>query len=96
MVEPQTQQYATQSRGHEIDHAFRERLATYLDMMGNVLGTPQRRANFARYTLGLVGDGTRKSMEPIKARVRSRVVRDEIPQVRCGERKPAAMLVRHP
>jgi SRSO17 transposase len=52
----------------EIDQAARERLTTYLDMIGDVLGTPQRRANFARYALGLIGDGTRKSMEPIAVR----------------------------
>jgi len=52
----------------EIDQAARERLTTYLDMIGDVLGTPQRRANFGRYALGLIGDGTRKSMEPIAVR----------------------------
>jgi len=30
--------------------------------------TAQRRDNFARYALGLIGDGDRKSMEPIAAR----------------------------
>src|SRR5215469_3415221 len=52
----------------EIDEAARERLTGYLDMMGDVLGTAHRRANFARYALGLIGDGTRKSMEPIAVR----------------------------
>jgi SRSO17 transposase len=52
----------------EIDQAARDRLTNYVDMIGTVLGTPQRRTNFARYALGLIGDGTRKSMEPIAVR----------------------------
>ena len=52
----------------EIDQPARERLTNYIDMIGDVLGTPQRRTNFARYSLGLIGDGTRKSMEPIAVR----------------------------
>jgi len=31
----------------DIDHAAKERLKGYLDMIGDVLGTPQRQANFA-------------------------------------------------
>jgi SRSO17 transposase len=60
----------------EIDQAARERLTSYLDMIGTTLGTPQRRTNFACYALGLIGDGIRKSMEPI-------AVRDCI-EVGCG------------
>jgi SRSO17 transposase len=52
----------------EIDRATEQRLRSYLDSMGDVLGTPQRRDNFARYALGLIGEGSRKSMEPIAAR----------------------------
>jgi SRSO17 transposase len=52
----------------EIDQAARERLTSYLDMIGDVLGTPKRRTNFACYALGLIGDGARKSMEPIAVR----------------------------
>jgi SRSO17 transposase len=52
----------------EIDRATEQRLRDYLDGIGDVLGTAQRRDNFARYALGLIGDGDRKSMEPIAAR----------------------------
>jgi SRSO17 transposase len=52
----------------EIDGASEQRLRDYLDGIGDILGTPQRRANFARYAFGLIGDGDRKSMEPIVAR----------------------------
>lgn len=52
----------------EIDADARARLTDYLDAIGDVLGTPQRRGNFACYALGLIGDGTRKSMEPVAVR----------------------------
>ena len=52
----------------EIDRATEQRLRDFLDGIGDLLGTPQRRENFARYALGLIGDGDRKSMEPIAAR----------------------------
>lgn len=45
-----------------------QRLEEYLDRIGKVLGDDQRRASFATYALGLLGDGERKSMEPIAAR----------------------------
>jgi len=51
----------------EIDRATQQRLRDYLDSIGDVLGTPQRRAHFARYALGLVGEGGRKNMEVIAA-----------------------------
>ena len=51
-----------------IDHATEQRLRDYLDDIGGILGSPPRRDNFARYALGLIGDGDRKSMEPIAAR----------------------------
>ena len=52
----------------EIDRAATQRLHRFLDGIGEVLGNPQRRENFARYALGLIGEGDRKSMEPIVAR----------------------------
>jgi len=52
----------------EIDRAATQRLREFLDAIGVILGTPQRRENFARYALGLIGDGDRKSVEPIVAR----------------------------
>jgi len=52
----------------EIDRAATQRLREFLDGIGVILGTPQRRENFALYALGLIGDGDRKSVEPIVAR----------------------------
>jgi SRSO17 transposase len=52
----------------EIDQAARDRLTSYLDMIGATLGSAERRANYACYALGLIGDGVRKSMEPIAVR----------------------------
>lgn len=43
-------------------------LARYFDGLGRLLGTDERRANFAMYARGLLGDGERKSVEPIAAR----------------------------
>jgi SRSO17 transposase len=57
----------------EIDRAATQRLREFLDGIGMILGTPQRRENFARYALGLIGDGDRKSVEPIVARAGSSV-----------------------
>jgi SRSO17 transposase len=48
--------------------AGEERLVEYLDRIGGVLGRPERRASFAVYALGILGDGERKSLEPIAAR----------------------------
>lgn len=44
------------------------RLAQYLDRIGDLLGNKKRRASFAIYTMGLLGEGERKSVEPIAAR----------------------------
>jgi SRSO17 transposase len=52
----------------EIDRAATRRLQSFLDGIGEVLGNPQRRESFARYALGLIGEGDRKSVEPIVAR----------------------------
>lgn len=46
----------------------RHRLEDFLDQIGDVLGHAKRRASFATYALGLLGDGERKSVEPIAAR----------------------------
>jgi len=45
-----------------------ERLESYFDEIGKVLGDDRRRASFAMYAMGLFGDGERKSVEPIAAR----------------------------
>lgn len=44
------------------------RLDDYFSRIGLVLGNDERRANFAIYAMGLLGDGERKSVEPIAAR----------------------------
>jgi SRSO17 transposase len=41
------------------------RLRTYFDSIGDLLGDKRRRASFATYAMGLLGDGERKSFEPI-------------------------------
>lgn len=50
------------------DAAAESRLASYFNEIGYVLGDERRRASFATYAMGLVGDGERKSLEPIAAR----------------------------
>lgn len=51
-----------------MDAAGVQRLTEYFDRIGRVLGRPERRASFAVYALGVLGDGDRKSLEPIAAR----------------------------
>jgi SRSO17 transposase len=45
-----------------------QRLHGFFDRVGRVLGNKRRRASFAMYAMGLLGEGERKSMEPIAAR----------------------------
>src|SRR5690348_11465 len=51
-----------------MDAAAEQRLLDYFDRIGEVLGRPERRASFATYALGILGEGERKSLEPIAAR----------------------------
>lgn len=51
-----------------MDAAAEQRLAKYFDRIGAVLGSPSRRESFAVYAMGILGDGERKSIEPIAAR----------------------------
>jgi SRSO17 transposase len=51
-----------------LDAAGVERLESYFDKIGGVLGDERRRASFAMYAMGLFGEGDRKSVEPIAAR----------------------------
>lgn len=44
------------------------RLESFLDDLGSLLGDKRRKASFATYALGLLGEGERKSVEPIAAR----------------------------
>lgn len=43
-------------------------LERFLDGAGSLLGRPERRASFSLYVLGLLGEGERKSAEPIAIR----------------------------
>lgn len=51
-----------------VDAAAQERLDEYLELIGSGLGRPERRASFAVYATGILGDSERKSLEPIAAR----------------------------
>lgn len=44
------------------------RLEAYVDSIGELLGRKERRESFAIYAMGLLGEGERKSIEPIAAR----------------------------
>jgi SRSO17 transposase len=51
-----------------VDRAAEQRLQNYFDSIGGVLGLDARRASFATYAMGILGDAERKSVEPIAAR----------------------------
>lgn len=51
-----------------IDKATEQRLNEYVRGIGTLLDNKNQRASFATYALGLLGDGERKSIEPIAAR----------------------------
>lgn len=53
---------------YTMDQAAARRLDEYFQCIGDVLGDPRRRASFATYAMGILGEGERKSMEPIAAR----------------------------
>lgn len=48
--------------------AAERRLEAYLDSIGQALGSPERRASFAVYAMGILSDAERKSIEPLVAR----------------------------
>src|SRR3954468_14330476 len=48
--------------------AAQRRLSEYFDRIGALLGRKGRRESFALYAEGVLGDGERKSIEPIAAR----------------------------
>jgi DDE superfamily endonuclease len=55
--------------GYAMDSASQQRMLDYFGLtIGTVLGNKKRRASFATYAMGLLGEGERKSMEPIAAR----------------------------
>jgi len=53
---------------HTLTDAGEARLETFLEDLGDLLGDKRRKASFATYALGLLGEGERKSVEPIAAR----------------------------
>lgn len=53
---------------YKFDGAAQRRLDQFLGVIGEVLGEDRRKASFAHYAFGLLGDGERKSVEPIAAR----------------------------
>ena len=52
----------------DADAAVARRLQLFIDGVGELLGNDSRRASFATYALGLLGEGERKSVEPMAAR----------------------------
>jgi SRSO17 transposase len=50
------------------DRNVDRRLQEFLAGVGAILGNDARRASFAQYAMGLLGEGERKSIEPIAAR----------------------------
>jgi len=53
---------------YQMDGEGERRLERYLDQIGGFLGNSHRRASFALYAMGLLGESERKSMEPLAAR----------------------------
>jgi SRSO17 transposase len=51
-----------------IDGESAERLTSYFGEIGEQLGNDSRRQSFATYAMGVLGEGERKSVEPIAAR----------------------------
>ena len=53
---------------YELDEGATGRLRDFFEQIGEILGDRRRRASFAIYAFGILGDGERKSAEPIAAR----------------------------
>jgi SRSO17 transposase len=53
---------------HTLTDAGEARLESFLEDVGALLHDKRRKASFATYALGLLGEGDRKSVEPIAAR----------------------------
>lgn len=53
---------------YKMDEAGEQRLRKFFDKIGECLGDKRQRASFALYALGILGEGERKSCEPIAAR----------------------------
>jgi SRSO17 transposase len=52
----------------DLDEAATGRLNEYFNRIGAILGHEKRRASFAIYAMGILGEGARKSVEPIAGR----------------------------
>ena len=52
----------------KFDGGTERRMNAYLDGIAEILGNKRRKESFAKYAMGLMGDGERKSAEPIAAR----------------------------
>jgi len=53
---------------YQMDEAAAGRLEAYFEQIGTCLRDKRKRASFAMYAFGILGDGERKSAEPIAAR----------------------------
>jgi SRSO17 transposase len=53
---------------YQLTSEAERRLDDFLERIGRILANKKRRASFACYAIGLLGDGERKSVEPIAAR----------------------------
>jgi SRSO17 transposase len=53
---------------YQMDRAGELRLGEYFELIGEALGNKTRKASFATYAMGLMGDSERKSAEPMAAR----------------------------
>lgn len=53
---------------YRFDESAERRLNEYVEGIGKVLGNKKRKASFATYFQGLLGEGERKSVEPMAAR----------------------------
>ena len=83
-----------------MDGAAEQRLKDYFDRIGNVLGDAARRASFATYAMGILGEGERKSIEPTQP---ERTERDAgstldhaLVRIRCGVRAVRAAAAKNP
>ena len=56
------------AREYKMDLGAAGRVAGYFDRIGKHLRLPQHRESFATYAFGILGEGDRKSVEPIAAR----------------------------
>jgi SRSO17 transposase len=68
VTEEVEQNQTSQAMRKFMDAGGIQRLEKYFKTIGDILGNESRRGSFAIYGMGLLGDGERKSVEPIAAR----------------------------